>query len=260
MRVFWVCQRQKIANPFEVPEAASADHQRARVGDSYRRRAARVGSDSCTTTSRYCSFFFDEPDLFFLEIIWRRKGGGEGRAAGGPGKPSLSEDVRFGLSSVRFRGKRLPVMAIVVAVVAVAIAVGPDVAFYVPPYSNRLSTAFPPPSLYVGLPGGSGPSRSLTGPIPPPPPDPASPSTPPHASVVACSRFCGHGIHTWWHIWTSYHICRWHMYDTVKGSDWLGDQDAIHYMCREAPRAVRKRGGNEEGGGGVTRLLLTLVI
>ena len=30
----------------------------------------------------------------------------------------------------------------------------------------------------------------------------------------------------------------WHMYDTVKGSDWLGDQDAIHYMCREAPRAV----------------------
>lgn len=30
------------------------------------------------------------------------------------------------------------------------------------------------------------------------------------------------------------------MYDTVKGSDWLGDQDAIHYMCREAPRAVRK--------------------
>jgi succinate dehydrogenase/fumarate reductase flavoprotein subunit len=28
------------------------------------------------------------------------------------------------------------------------------------------------------------------------------------------------------------------MYDTVKGSDWLGDQDAIHYMCREAPKAV----------------------
>merc|ERR1712241_1086389 len=27
---------------------------------------------------------------------------------------------------------------------------------------------------------------------------------------------------------------RWHMYDTVKGSDWLGDQDAIHYMAREA--------------------------
>ncbi len=24
----------------------------------------------------------------------------------------------------------------------------------------------------------------------------------------------------------------WHMYDTVKGADWLGDQDAIHYMCR----------------------------
>jgi len=31
---------------------------------------------------------------------------------------------------------------------------------------------------------------------------------------------------------------RWHMYDTVKGSDWLGDQDAIHYMCREAPATV----------------------
>ena len=28
------------------------------------------------------------------------------------------------------------------------------------------------------------------------------------------------------------------MYDTVKGSDWLGDQDAIHYMAREAPAAV----------------------
>ena len=31
---------------------------------------------------------------------------------------------------------------------------------------------------------------------------------------------------------------RWHMYDTVKGSDWLGDQDAIHFMAREAPTAV----------------------
>ncbi|XP_014662850.1 PREDICTED: succinate dehydrogenase [ubiquinone] flavoprotein subunit, mitochondrial-like [Priapulus caudatus] len=31
---------------------------------------------------------------------------------------------------------------------------------------------------------------------------------------------------------------RWHMYDTVKGSDWLGDQNAIHYMCEEAPKAV----------------------
>src|SRR5579883_3355884 len=31
---------------------------------------------------------------------------------------------------------------------------------------------------------------------------------------------------------------RWHMYDTVKGSDWLGDQDAIEYMCREAVPAV----------------------
>lgn len=30
----------------------------------------------------------------------------------------------------------------------------------------------------------------------------------------------------------------WHMYDTVKGSDWLGDQDAIHYMTREAPKSI----------------------
>jgi succinate dehydrogenase / fumarate reductase flavoprotein subunit len=31
---------------------------------------------------------------------------------------------------------------------------------------------------------------------------------------------------------------RWHMYDTVKGADWLGDQDAIEYMCKEAPASV----------------------
>ena len=31
---------------------------------------------------------------------------------------------------------------------------------------------------------------------------------------------------------------KWHMYDTVKGSDWLGDQDAIAFMCKEAPLAV----------------------
>lgn len=31
---------------------------------------------------------------------------------------------------------------------------------------------------------------------------------------------------------------RWHMYDTVKGSDWLGDQDAIQYMCENAAKAV----------------------
>ena len=31
---------------------------------------------------------------------------------------------------------------------------------------------------------------------------------------------------------------RWHMYDTIKGSDWLGDQDAIEFMCKEAPGAV----------------------
>jgi len=33
---------------------------------------------------------------------------------------------------------------------------------------------------------------------------------------------------------------RWHAYDTIKGSDWLGDQDAIQYMCREAPASVRE--------------------
>ena len=32
----------------------------------------------------------------------------------------------------------------------------------------------------------------------------------------------------------------WHMYDTIKGSDWLGDQDAIEFMCRKAPEAVRE--------------------
>ena len=30
----------------------------------------------------------------------------------------------------------------------------------------------------------------------------------------------------------------WHMYDTVKGSDWLGDQDAIHYMTEQAAKSV----------------------
>ena len=47
---------------------------------------------------------------------------------------------------------------------------------------------------------------------------------------------------------------RWHAFDTVKGSDWLGDQDAIQYMCREAPKAVLELEGyglpfsrNEDG-------------
>ena len=31
---------------------------------------------------------------------------------------------------------------------------------------------------------------------------------------------------------------RWHMYDTVKGADWLGDQDAIEYLCRNAPASI----------------------
>jgi len=33
---------------------------------------------------------------------------------------------------------------------------------------------------------------------------------------------------------------KWHCYDTVKGADWMGDQDAIHYMCKEAPEAIRE--------------------
>jgi len=31
---------------------------------------------------------------------------------------------------------------------------------------------------------------------------------------------------------------KWHMYDTIKGSDWLGDQDSIEFLCREAPEVV----------------------
>ena len=31
---------------------------------------------------------------------------------------------------------------------------------------------------------------------------------------------------------------RWHMFDTIKGSDYIGDQDAIEYMCSEGPEAV----------------------
>src|SRR3954470_7291872 len=34
---------------------------------------------------------------------------------------------------------------------------------------------------------------------------------------------------------------RYHFYDTIKGSDWLGDQDAIEYMCREEIQAVMER-------------------
>lgn len=33
---------------------------------------------------------------------------------------------------------------------------------------------------------------------------------------------------------------RWHMYDTVRGSDWLSDQDAVAFMCKEAPNAIRE--------------------
>ncbi len=40
---------------------------------------------------------------------------------------------------------------------------------------------------------------------------------------------------------------RWHMYDTVKGADWLGDQDCIEYLCKEAPRAVIEFSRTEDG-------------
>lgn len=40
---------------------------------------------------------------------------------------------------------------------------------------------------------------------------------------------------------------RWHFYDTVKGSDWLGDQDAIHYMTEQAPAAVVEVGAYTHG-------------
>lgn len=35
----------------------------------------------------------------------------------------------------------------------------------------------------------------------------------------------------------------YHFFDTVKGSDWLGDQDAIQYMCEEAIEAIQEVGG-----------------
>ena len=38
---------------------------------------------------------------------------------------------------------------------------------------------------------------------------------------------------------------RWHMYDTVKGSDWLGDQDAIEYLCRNAPAGQSRKDNTE---------------
>jgi succinate dehydrogenase / fumarate reductase flavoprotein subunit len=38
---------------------------------------------------------------------------------------------------------------------------------------------------------------------------------------------------------------RWHMYDTIKGSDWLGDQDAIEYLCRNAPAGQSRKDNTE---------------
>lgn len=46
---------------------------------------------------------------------------------------------------------------------------------------------------------------------------------------------------------------RWHMYDTVKGSDWLGDQDAIHYMCKEAPNTVIEVSDRRASARAITR-------
>ena len=62
---------------------------------------------------------------------------------------------------------------------------------------------------------------------PPPSPPPTHPPPPPPQGGINAAL--GNRTEDDW---------RWHMYDTVKGADWLGDQDAIHYMCREAPRAV----------------------
>ena len=63
---------------------------------------------------------------------------------------------------------------------------------------------------------------------------------------------------------------RWHMYDTVKGSDWLGDQDCIEYLCKEAPQAVielehygvpfsRTKDGKiyQRAFGGMTKIMVT---
>jgi len=44
-----------------------------------------------------------------------------------------------------------------------------------------------------------------------------------------------------WAIWVP-DDWRWHFYDTIKGADWLGDQDAIEYMCKNAPDAVYRAG------------------
>jgi len=51
-----------------------------------------------------------------------------------------------------------------------------------------------------------------------------------HSSIMSC-------FHTLF-IYVKYCTCYVVRYDTVKGSDWLGDQDAIHYMTEEAPKAV----------------------
>ena len=41
---------------------------------------------------------------------------------------------------------------------------------------------------------------------------------------------------------------KWHMFDTVKGSDWLGDQDAIEYLCSNAPEAIEDLYKFQNGG------------
>ena len=51
-------------------------------------------------------------------------------------------------------------------------------------------------------------------------------------------KMIGNGICMKQSIFTNTFLYWLHRYDTVKGSDWLGDQDAIHYMTEEAPKAV----------------------
>lgn len=60
------------------------------------------------------------------------------------------------------------------------------------------------------------------------PPLPPAPSCPPAPRPTPPAPHPTTAVDDW----------RWHAYDTIKGSDWLGDQDAIEYMCREAPKAV----------------------
>ena len=51
---------------------------------------------------------------------------------------------------------------------------------------------------------------------------------------------------------------RWNAYDSMKDSDWIGDQDSIQYMCRETPKAVRELESYGAFGGQSTNLEKTV--